>query len=114
MGYFLSFEISGLCLSSGIMTSSLLHSSTNCRFSCFQIVFENVYPSCDLVTLEHLKELSSKRKAIEDSINESSFITEAIAKEMSGGLESRFEQVTVYDVLNIFLCTVCKCLYLLL
>lgn len=85
----------------GMMISSLLLSSTNCRFSCFQIVFEDVFPAYNLVTLEHLKELSSKRKAIEDSINESSFITEAIAKEMSGGLESRYEQVTVYAVLSL-------------
>lgn len=47
----------------------------------------------DCGTLEQLKELSSKRKAIEDSINESTFITEAIAREMSGGLTSRCEQV---------------------
>jgi len=84
-----------------MMISSLLLSSTNCRFSCYQIVFEDAYAASDPVTLEHLKELSSKRKAIEDSINESSFITEAIAKEMSGGLESRYEQVTVYALLSV-------------
>lgn len=78
-----------------MMISPLLLSSTNYRFSCYQIVFEDAYSARDTVTLEYLKELSSKRKAIEDSINESSFITKAIAKEMSGGLESRYEQVTV-------------------
>lgn len=50
----------------------------------------------DSGTLEQLKELSSKRKAIEDSINASTFITEAIAREMSGGLTSRCEQVMEY------------------
>lgn len=55
-------------------------------------MFEDAYAACDSATLEHLKELSAKRKAIEDSINATSFITEAIAKEMSGGLESRYEQ----------------------
>lgn len=37
--------------------------------------------------------MSSRRKAIEESINESNSITEAIAREMSGGLTSRYEQV---------------------
>ena len=54
------------------------------------MVFEDVYASCDSTTLEHLKELSSKRKAIEDSINECNFVTEAIAKEMSGGYRGVF------------------------
>ncbi|XP_057961702.1 uncharacterized protein LOC131153428 [Malania oleifera] len=57
-----------------------------------RIVFEDVFIAHDSGTLEQLKELSSKRKVIEESINESSFITEAIAREMSGGLTSRFEQ----------------------
>lgn len=57
-------------------------------------MFEDVYVACDSATLEQLKELSSRRRAIEESINESSFITEAIAREMSGGLVSRLEQVT--------------------
>ncbi|KAK6116364.1 hypothetical protein DH2020_049826 [Rehmannia glutinosa] len=56
------------------------------------VLYENVFSASDSGTLEQLKELSSKRKAIEDSINESSFITEAIAREMSGGLTSRCEQ----------------------
>lgn len=57
-------------------------------------MFEDVYAAHDSATLEYLKELSSRRKAIEESINESSFITEAIAREMAGGSESRYEQVT--------------------
>ncbi|PIN09502.1 hypothetical protein CDL12_17922 [Handroanthus impetiginosus] len=54
-------------------------------------VYQDVFPASDLGTLEELKELSSKRKAIEDSVNGSS-VTEAIAREMSGGLTSRHEQ----------------------
>ncbi|XAR65399.1 hypothetical protein NMG60_11009518 [Bertholletia excelsa] len=57
-----------------------------------RIIFENMFPSRDSATLEQLKELSSKRMAIEESINESSSITEAIAREMSGGLTSHCEQ----------------------
>ncbi|TKY69391.1 BRO1 domain-containing protein BROX [Spatholobus suberectus] len=70
----------------------MLHFVQPSKVKTKKIVFEDAYAACDSATLEHLKELSSKRKAIEDSINESSFITEAIAKEMSGGLESRHEQ----------------------
>lgn len=70
----------------------MLHFVQPSKLKTKKMVFEDVYASCDSTTLEHLKELSSKRKAIEDSINECNFVTEAIAKEMSGGLESRFEQ----------------------
>ncbi|KAK6157698.1 hypothetical protein DH2020_011946 [Rehmannia glutinosa] len=56
------------------------------------IVYQNVILASDSSTLEQLKELSSKRKAIEESINENSNVTEAIAREMSGGLTSRCEQ----------------------
>lgn len=56
-------------------------------------MFEDVIAVRDSVSLEHLKELSSKRRVIEDSINQTSFITEAIAREMSGGSTSRCEQV---------------------
>jgi hypothetical protein len=58
-----------------------------------QIVFEDVIAARDSATLEHLKELSSKRRVIEESINQTSYITEAIAREISGGLTSRCEQV---------------------
>ncbi|KAJ4841362.1 hypothetical protein Tsubulata_016493 [Turnera subulata] len=57
-----------------------------------KIVFEDAFPARDSATLEHLKELSSKRSVIEESINQKSFITEAIAREMSGGSTSRIEQ----------------------
>ncbi|KAK7310017.1 hypothetical protein RJT34_07206 [Clitoria ternatea] len=70
----------------------MLHFVQPSKLKTKKIVFEDVYAACDSATLEHLKELSSKRRAIEDAINETSFITEAIAKEMSGGLESRCEQ----------------------
>ncbi|ESW25346.1 hypothetical protein PHAVU_003G028200 [Phaseolus vulgaris] len=70
----------------------MLHFVQPSKLKTKKIVFEDAYSARDTVTLEYLKELSSKRKAIEDSINESSFITKAIAKEMSGGLESRYEQ----------------------
>ncbi|KAL6573670.1 hypothetical protein OROHE_002129 [Orobanche hederae] len=56
------------------------------------IVYENVLLGSDSSTLEQLKELSSKRKAMEESINANSHVTEAIAREMSGGLTSRCEQ----------------------
>ncbi|KAJ6356938.1 hypothetical protein OIU78_004935 [Salix suchowensis] len=57
-----------------------------------KIVFEDVIAARDSATLEHLKELSSKRRVIEESINHTSYITEAIAREISGGLTSRCEQ----------------------
>lgn len=64
-----------------------------------QIVFEDVIAARDSATLEHLKELSSKRRVIEESINHTSYITEAIAREISGGLTSRCEQV-ICEFLN--------------
>lgn len=60
---------------------------------CWQIVFEDTYAATDSCTLEQLKELSSKRRIIEDSINQSSSFTDAIAREMSGGLTSHSQQV---------------------
>ncbi|KAK8604422.1 hypothetical protein V6N13_099364 [Hibiscus sabdariffa] len=50
---------------------------------------KDMFSACDFATLEHLKELSSRRRVIKESINQSSFITEAIAREMFGGLTSR-------------------------
>ncbi|XP_031387535.1 apoptosis-linked gene 2-interacting protein X 1 [Punica granatum] len=57
-----------------------------------KIVFEDVFAALDPCTLEQLKELSSKRRVIEETINDTSSITEAIAREMSGGLTSKAEQ----------------------
>ncbi|KAM3270330.1 hypothetical protein P3S67_029437 [Capsicum chacoense] len=56
-----------------------------------EVLFENAFPASDPGTLEQLKELSSRRRAIE-SINQNSFVTDAVAREMSGGLTSRCEQ----------------------
>ncbi|CAL5419129.1 unnamed protein product [Camellia sinensis] len=70
----------------------VLHLGDPAKLKTKKIVFEDIYPARDSGTLEQLKELSSKRRAIEESINESSFITEAIAREMSGGLTSQSEQ----------------------
>ncbi|KAK4430182.1 hypothetical protein Salat_1318900 [Sesamum alatum] len=58
------------------------------------IVYQNVLLASDSGTLEQLKELSSKRKAIEESFNETSYVTDAIAREISGGLTSHCEQDT--------------------
>ncbi|CAI9756093.1 unnamed protein product [Fraxinus pennsylvanica] len=57
-----------------------------------QVVYQNALLARDSGTLEQLKELSSKRKGVEESINENGFVTEAIAREMSGGLTSRCER----------------------
>ncbi|KMS97376.1 hypothetical protein BVRB_6g155760 [Beta vulgaris subsp. vulgaris] len=57
-----------------------------------RIVFENVFSVLDSVSLEHMKELTARRRLIEESINETSCITEATAREMSGGLTSRSQQ----------------------
>ncbi|MBA0834725.1 hypothetical protein Goarm_007052 [Gossypium armourianum] len=68
----------------------------------WQIVFEDVFSARDPATLEHLKELSSRRRVIEESINQSSFITEAIAREMSGGLTSHCLRVILIVFLFLF------------
>lgn len=61
------------------------------KFRTKKIVFEAVYCAQDSGTLEQLKELSSKRVIVE-AINESKSTTNAIAREMSGGLTSQCEQ----------------------
>ncbi|KAL5553491.1 hypothetical protein UlMin_040892 [Ulmus minor] len=71
----------------------MLHFQDPAKLKTKKIVFEDVYAASDSFTLEQLKELSSKRRLIEEFINESSFITEAIAREMSGGLTSPTEQI---------------------
>ncbi|CAI9096271.1 OLC1v1032372C1 [Oldenlandia corymbosa var. corymbosa] len=57
-----------------------------------QVTFHQVFAASDSKTLEELKDLSSKRRAIQESMDESSSITDAIAREMSGGLTSRLER----------------------
>ncbi|EXB49711.1 hypothetical protein L484_006260 [Morus notabilis] len=71
----------------------MLHYQDPAKLRTKKIVFEEVYGASDSCTLEQLKELSSKRRLIEESINESTSITEAIAREMSGGLTSHSQQV---------------------
>ncbi|XVE91388.1 hypothetical protein REPUB_Repub01dG0005400 [Reevesia pubescens] len=66
----------------------MLHYLQPAKLQSKMIVFEDVFSARDPATLEHLKELSSRRRVIEESINQSSSITEAIAREMSGGLTS--------------------------
>ncbi|XP_022150707.1 uncharacterized protein LOC111018769 [Momordica charantia] len=56
-------------------------------------VFEEKFIARDSGTLEQMKEMTSRRRVIEESINETSSITEAIAREMSGGLSSHSQQV---------------------
>ncbi|CAK9176222.1 unnamed protein product [Ilex paraguariensis] len=70
----------------------MMHFPDPSKLKTKQIVFEGIFPARDSGTLEQLKELSSKRRVIEESINKSSFITDAIAREMSGGLTSQCEQ----------------------
>ncbi|XVF43008.1 hypothetical protein PTKIN_Ptkin02bG0005800 [Pterospermum kingtungense] len=66
----------------------MLHYLQPAKLQTRKIVYESVFSARDSATLEHLKELSSRRRVIEESINQSSSITEAIAREMSGGLTS--------------------------
>lgn len=61
-------------------------------------MFEELFAASDSCTLEQLKELSSNRRLMEDSINESSSITDSIAREMSGGLTTRSERVILFSI----------------
>lgn len=70
----------------------MLHFREPAKLKTKRVIFEDVYAARDSATLENLKELSSKRKVIEDSINQNCYITEAIAREMSGGLTCPFQQ----------------------
>ncbi|KAI3423498.1 BRO1 domain-containing protein [Psidium guajava] len=70
----------------------MLHFPDPAKLKTKKIVFEEVFAALDCGTLEQLKELSSKRRAIEETINATSSITEAIAREMSGGLTSQNQQ----------------------
>lgn len=65
----------------------------NCQYT--QCVFEDKFLARDSGTLEQLKEMTSRRRVIEESINETSSITDAIAREMSGGLASHTQQVII-------------------
>lgn len=56
-------------------------------------MFEKVLRADGPITLAELKELTSKRKAIEESVNGTSKLTDAIAREMNRGLTSACDQV---------------------
>ncbi|XP_022968231.1 uncharacterized protein LOC111467531 [Cucurbita maxima] len=71
----------------------LLQFSDPAKLKTKMCVFEDKFIARDSSTLEQLKEMTSRRKVIEESINETSFITDAIAREMSGGLSSHTQQV---------------------
>lgn len=64
-------------------------------------MYEENYYARDSGTLEQLKELSTKRQAFEESINGSSKITPAIAREMAGGITSPILQVQTSAVLSV-------------
>ncbi|CAM6091200.1 unnamed protein product [Calypogeia fissa] len=66
----------------------LLHFRDPARLKTRRVQFEDTYYARDSGTLEQLKQLSSSRKAIEESINGSSHLTPAIAREMAGGITS--------------------------
>uniref|UniRef100_A0A0D6QZH8 BRO1 domain-containing protein n=1 Tax=Araucaria cunninghamii TaxID=56994 RepID=A0A0D6QZH8_ARACU len=70
----------------------LLHFHDPAKLKTKKVMYEETYYARDSGTLEQLKELSSGRRAFEESINGSSFITEAIAREMAGGTTSRIQQ----------------------
>lgn len=57
-------------------------------------MFEKELQSDGPVTLSEVKELTTKRKVIEESVNKTSKITDATAREMCRGLTSACEQVT--------------------
>ncbi|XP_074295713.1 uncharacterized protein LOC141623508 isoform X2 [Silene latifolia] len=63
-----------------------------------RIVFEDVFTALDSACLAQLKELSAKRRLIEESINDTSRITEATAREMAGGLTSRNQQNLIIQI----------------
>ena len=56
-------------------------------------MFEDAYVAPDSSTLEQLKDLISKHILIEETINESNFIKNAIVREISRGLTSPCDQV---------------------
>ncbi|KAG7013047.1 palA [Cucurbita argyrosperma subsp. argyrosperma] len=71
----------------------LLQFSDPAKLKTKMCVFEDKFIARDSSTLEQLKEMTSRRRVIEESINETSSITDAIAREMSGGLSSHTQQV---------------------
>lgn len=66
----------------------LLHYQDPVKLKTKKVVYEETYYARDSGTLEQLKELTARRKAIEDSLNGSNQLTPAIAREMAGGISS--------------------------
>ncbi|KAL3678362.1 hypothetical protein R1sor_021318 [Riccia sorocarpa] len=70
----------------------LLHFQDSAKVKTRNVAFETAYYARDSITLSQLRDLSSKRRAIEESINGSSHLTAAIAREMAGGITSPIAQ----------------------
>ncbi|BBN19824.1 hypothetical protein MPTK1_8g13960 [Marchantia polymorpha subsp. ruderalis] len=70
----------------------LLHFQDSAKLKTRNVAFETSYYARDSITLSQLRDLSSKRRAIEESINGSSHLTPAIAREMAGGVTSPIAQ----------------------
>lgn len=70
-----------------------------------QILYEETFYARDSGTLEQLKELSTRRQAIQDSINGISRLTPVIAREMAGGITSPVLQVRAIGA--VIFCTFC-------
>eukprot|EP00250_Pteridium_aquilinum_P010801 c19633_g1_i1 orf=493-1632(+) len=66
----------------------LLHYQDPVKLKTRKVVFEDTYYARDSGTLEQLKELTTRRKSIEDFLNGSNQLTPAIAREMAGGISS--------------------------
>eukprot|EP00249_Psilotum_nudum_P001349 c13793_g1_i1 orf=295-1434(-) len=66
----------------------LLHYRDSAKIKTKKVVYEETYYARDSGSLEQLKELTTRRKAIEDSLNGSSQLAPAIAREMAGGVTS--------------------------
>lgn len=66
----------------------LLHFQDPVKLRTKKILYEETFYARDSGTLEQLKELSTRRQAIQDSINGISRLTPVIAREMAGGITS--------------------------
>ncbi|XP_073396909.1 uncharacterized protein [Physcomitrium patens] len=92
-----SFQISFVCrryCCRITLETMLLRYQEPVKLKTKRVVYEENYYARDSGTLEQLKELSTKRQAFEESINGSSKITPAIAREMAGGITSPILQWT--------------------
>lgn len=66
----------------------LLHYQDPVKIKTKKVAFEETYYARDSGTLEQLKELTARRRAIEDFLNGTNQLTPAIAREMAGGISS--------------------------